>query len=217
MMTDRELQRRVLDELAREPEVDASKIGVVADQGVITLTGNAGTLSAKLRAESAARRVAGVEAVANELGIRSCDEYAPDDAAIAQRALSALEWNVSVPRESVKVTVSDGWLRLDGQVEWYYQKRAAEDAVKELFAVRGITNSIVVRPRVRPAEIKERVEAALRTDAVLSVRGISVEASDDKIVLTGNVRSLPEHENAIRAARSAPGVRRIIDHIAIRS
>ncbi len=211
------LQHDVLDELEWEPSLDASKIGVAADHGVITLTGFVHSFSDRWTAEHVAKRVAGVEAVANELEVRLTSLAAPNDADIAQRALSALDWNVSVPKGAVKVAVTEGWLTLEGNVEWYYQKRAAEDAVRSLFGVRGITNSVIVKPHVRAAEVKEKIEAALRRSAELDARNISVDATGDKVVLRGRVRSWAEHEDALQAAWSAPGVVRVEDHLAIRS
>lgn len=152
MKSDRQLQRDVLDELGWEPVLDVSKIGVAADHGVVTLSGYVSTFSERWQAENAAKRVSGVEAVANGLEIKTNAAQMPDDVSIAQRALSALEWDASVPKGTVKITVSRGWLRLEGDAEWNYQRRAAEDAVRNLFGVRGITNGIVVTRRMRVSE-----------------------------------------------------------------
>ena len=216
MKTDKTLQHDVLDELEWEPSLDASKIGVSADHGVVTLTGHVDTLAARLIAERATKRVAGVEAVANELEVAAPFATVPDDNSIAQHALSALEWNATVPPGTVKVTVSDGWLTLEGQVEWYYQKRAAEDSVCDLLGVRGLTDRIEVKPRVRAADVKEKIEAALRRNAELDAKRIVVEATGGRIVLKGTVRSWAEHEDAMNAAWSAPGVTRVEDHISIK-
>ena len=216
MKTDRELQHDVLAELEWEPSLDASKIGVTADHGVITLSGTVRTYSERWRAESVSKRVFGVEAVANEIDVKLPDRITPDDANIAQRALSALDWNVAVPKGRVKVTVAQGWITLEGEVEWYYQKNAAEDAVRNLMGVRGITNALLLRPRLHAGEVKEKIEAALRRNAEIDAKHISVEAREGTIVLRGDVRSWAEHEDAIHAAWSAPGVVHVEDHIAIR-
>lgn len=216
MKSDKELQHDVLDELEWEPSVDASKIGVAADHGVVTLTGRIASFAARAAAERAIKRVAGVEAVANELEVDSPLHEAPDDATIAQHALSALDWNVTIPHGAVKIAVTDGWLTLDGDVEWYYQKRAAIDTVRDLLGVRGITNRINVRPRVRALDVKSKIEAALRRSAELDAARITVDATDTKIVLKGTVRSWAEHEDALNAAWSAPGVTRVEDHLSIR-
>jgi len=216
MKTDRELQHDVIAELEWEPSLDASKIGVAADHGVITLNGTVRTYSERWRAETVSKRVFGVEAVANEIEVKLPDRITPDDANIAQRALSALDWNVAVPKGRVKVTVAQGWITLEGEVEWYYQKNAAEDAVRNLMGVRGITNAILLRPRLHAGEVKEKIEAALRRNAEIDAKHISVEAREGTIVLRGDVRSWAEHEDAIHAAWSAPGVINVEDHIAIR-
>ena len=148
---DRQLQHDVLEELGWEPELDVSKIGVAADHGVVTLTGYVRAFSELVQAEKAARRVAGVEALASELEIKPPVAQLTDDVSIAQRALSALEWDASVPKGTVRITVTRGWLKLEGDAEWNYQRRAAEDAVRNLFGVRGITNGIVVTARARAA------------------------------------------------------------------
>lgn len=216
LRSDRELQRDVIEELQWEPSLEASRIGVAADHGVISLTGHVDSYPARIQAERAARRVAGVEAVANDIEVEHLDMASPDDASIAQRALSALDWNVSVPKDRARITVTDGWLTLEGEVEWYYQKRAAEDAVRELMGVRGITNNMVVKPRVRAAEVKDKIEAALRRSAEVDAKKISVESTGSRIVLRGTVRSWAEHEDAVNAAWSAPGVTGVEDHLSIR-
>ena len=216
MRTDKELQHDVLAELEWEPGLDASKIGVAADHGVITLNGSVRTYSERWRAETVSKRVFGVEAVANEIDVKLPDRIIPEDPNIAQRALSALDWNVAVPKGRVKVTVAQGWITLEGEVEWYYQKNAAEDAVRNLMGVRGITNAIVLRPRLHAGEVKDKIEAALRRNAEIDAKHISVEAHEGTVVLRGDVRSWAEHEDAVHAAWSAPGVINVEDHIAIR-
>ena len=217
MKTDKELQHDVLDELEWEPRIDASKIGVSADHGVIALRGEVRSYAERWHAERAAKRVAGVEAVANDLAVDLPDVHTPSDADIAQRALSALEWHVAVPHKRVRITVSDGWLTLEGNVEWMFQRRAAEDAVRNLFGVRGITNSMNVRPHVHADQVKEKIEAALRRNAELDAEAIHVETHEGRVVLQGRVRSWAEHEDVIDAAWAAPGVVRVEDHIAVGS
>jgi len=216
MKNDRELQHDVIDELEWQPSVDASKIGVTADHGVVTLVGEVNTYSEKFEAEKAAKRVAGVQALANDLEVKVDDPRPPHDADIAQRALSAIDWNVAIPKGRVKVMVSSGWVTLEGDVEWMYQKRAAEDACRGLNGVRGITNNIAVRPRVEAGEVKHKIESALRRNAELDAQKITVETSAGNVILRGNVRSWAEHEDAVDAAWSAPGVTKVEDQLAIR-
>jgi osmotically-inducible protein OsmY len=216
MKSDRELQHDVIDELEWAPAVDASKIGVTADHGVVTLVGEVTTYSERFEAEKAVRRVAGVQGLANDLDVRVDEVRPPHDPDIAQRALSAIDWNVAIPKASVKVLVSRGWLTLEGQVEWMYQKRAAEDAVRSLNGVRGITNNVVVKPRVQASEVKHKIQSALRRNAELDSESILVDTEGGKVVLRGTVRSWAEHEDAIDAAWAAPGVIKVEDLLAIR-
>ena len=216
MRPDHEIQRDVMEELQVEAGLEATRIGVAADHGVVTLTGHVKDHSARLQAERAAKRVTGVEAVANEIEVTQLDMTTHDDASIAQRALSALDWTVSLPKGLVRVTVSDGWLTLEGEVEWFYQKRAAEDAVRDLMGVRGMTDNIIVKPHVRAADVKDRIAAALRRSAEIDAGRVVVEASGSRIVLRGAVRSWAEHEDAVNAAWAAPGVSAVEDHLSIR-
>ena|ERR1051326_1675521 len=212
---DRDLRRDVLDELDWDPEVDATKIGVTAADGVVTLTGIVRSFTDRWMAEKVVKRVAGVEGVANELHVALVDEDRRDDTDIAVSAINALEWNSRVPKDRVKITVREGWLQLEGDVEWEFQRRAAEDAVRWLRGVRGVTNAITVNPHVSASDVKQKIEMAIRRNAEVDANAIHVETVDTTVTLTGKVRSFAEREDAVHAAWSAPGVTRVIDHIAI--
>jgi osmotically-inducible protein OsmY len=212
------LQHDVQEELEWEPSVDAAHIGVAATQpGVVTLTGTVATYAEKTTADRAAKRVAGVRAVANDIEVRPLGSMKRTDTDLAQAVLRALEWDIAVPDEKIKVRVDDGWVTLEGEVALQSHRAAAENAVRRLAGVRGVTNQIrlQIMPTVKPAEVKDRIEAALRRSAEIDARGIQVDAKDSTIILRGRVRTWAERDEAERAAWAAPGVRNVEDQLII--
>jgi osmotically-inducible protein OsmY len=214
---DSELRRRVLAELDFEPTVDASTIGVAAKDGVVTLSGTVPSYVQKKNAEQAAKRVAGVKGVAEDLVIRLPGEFQRSDTEIAQSLLQALRFNLGVPRDKVQVTVEDGWVTLDGMVEWQVQKNAAENIVRYMMGVKGVTNRISLRPRVDAANVKAKIESAFTRHARLDSNRISVSATDSKVVLRGTVSTWREREDAEHAAWSAPGVSKVENNVTVSS
>lgn len=213
---DRKLRQDVVDQLEWEPSIDARKIGVAVDHGIITLTGHVSTYVEKTTAEKVVKQLQGVLAVANDIEVRLPIEAERDDTDIARAALNALDWNVAVPKEKIEVIVTKGWVTLEGAVEWYYQKREAEEAVRVLSGVRGVTNKIMVAARkIDVAGVKAKIEAALKRNAEIDAQKIIVETGDGQVTLRGNVRSWIEREDAVNAAWSAPGVTKVVDRIAI--
>jgi osmotically-inducible protein OsmY len=217
-MTDRALQRLVEDALGWEPGVGAASVGVSANNGIITLSGEVGSYTERSIAERAALKVYGVKAVANELNVRLASDLTRTDTDIAAAAATALQWNTVVPANRVTIVVSDGWVTLKGALSWHYQKEAAARAVRDLTGVRGVTNEIAVqplRPEVQTGDIQARIEAAFKRSAEIDARRVGVAAHDGKVTLTGNVRSWAERREAERVAWAAPGVTVVDDRITI--
>ncbi|NES13906.1 MULTISPECIES: BON domain-containing protein [Micromonospora] len=215
--TDQDIQSDVLDELTWEPRVRPNEIGVTVSEGVVTLTGWVDSYAKKWAAERAAHRVARVRAVANDLAVRIATSAEKSDPEIATAAGRALEWDAFVPIEALDVTVADGWVTLHGQVEWEYQRRAAERAVGRLTGVRGVSNGITVRPAVRPdgRDLAERIVDALARNGATEAEGISVRVHGDTAVLAGLVHSVPEREEIERVVWSAPGIREVHNHVTV--
>jgi osmotically-inducible protein OsmY len=216
MSEDRALQERVLSALEFEPAVDAAEIGVTAHDGVVTLRGSVKTYFEKTRAERAAARVYGVRALANDIEVLPDYARRESDPAIAAAVAGALAGDAAIPANAVRATVRDGWITLDGHVAWKYQRDAAEDALRRLYGVRGITNAIVVKPHARASDVRAKIEEAFERSAEIDAGSIHVaETFSGQVMLTGTVRSLGERRAAEQAAWSVPGVTLVDDRLAV--
>lgn len=215
MKTDLDIQHSVQYELEWEPSVDAAHIGVTANDGVVTLSGHVATHAERLAAERATKTVYGVRAVANELEVRLPDGHKRTDEDIATACANSLKQHSLVPSGRIKPTVSNGRIKLEGEVEWQYQRIAAEQAVRYLPGVVSLVNAITLKPRVSARDVKDKIEQALKRSAELDARRIDVRVDGGKVSLYGSVRSWIEKDEAMRTAWAAPGVVAVDDRVVV--
>lgn len=214
--TDVQLQKDVDDELRWDPSVTEKEIGVAADAGVVTLSGAVPTYAEKVAARHAAERVAGVRAVTDELVVATLVHHIRSDTAIARAIAASFDLNVQIPAGAIAASVSEGWVTLEGTVDWQFQRDAAKYVVCMLAGVRGVSSFVVVVPVVpAPTDVTHRIETALRRSAELDCKNIVVQIDDGRVTLHGTVRSWAERQDAERAAWSAPGVRAVIDRLLV--
>jgi hyperosmotically inducible protein len=216
-MTDKMLHQDILDEFEFDPSFDAAHIGVAVEGSVVSLTGHVGSYAEKISAVAAARRVKGVHAIADKIEVRYPFQAKTADDQIAKRALDILKWNTIVSSYPIEVLVQSGWVTLTGTVKWQFEKRAAEDCVRKLSGVIGVSNSITLQPRADAVNIKTKIEAALKRHAEVEANAIKVLVnSGNHVVLEGKVDSWDERRAAEDAAWSAPGVLDVDDRLTLR-
>jgi osmotically-inducible protein OsmY len=214
-MDDKTLRQSIIDELDFEPSIDAAHIGIAVENGVVTLTGHVGSYAEKIAAEDAVKRIKGVKAIAQDIEVRYPGAEKRSDDEIAKRALDILAWDVSVPNERIQVKVQKGLLTLSGEVDWYYQKQAAENAVRKLSGVVAVIDQIAIKAAVQPADVKRRIEDALKRNAEVEADNIRVAVSDGKVTLEGKVKAWYERQLVEQAAWAAQGVRAVEDRLYI--
>ncbi len=216
-MNDKQLRQLVVDELEYEPSIDAADIGVAAENGVITLNGHVPDYEQKMAAERAVWRVKGVMGIAQKIEVRLPTDKKWNDDEIAQRAVNTLEWNTLIPRDSIRVMVSDGWITLSGDVNWNYQREAAQTAVRKLGGVKGVSNGITLTSAVQAGDVKRRIRDALKRHAEVEAEAVHVDVrTDGTVYIEGRVDNWAEKRAVENAVWSAPGVRRIDDHLMFR-
>lgn len=212
--TDSQIQRDVMQELEWDPSVSHAHIGVSVSNGVVSLSGTVPSYSEKSAAERAAQRVADVKAVVEKIDVKLPSSSERDDQDIAHAVLQQFGWNIQVPEKDIKVTVEDGWVTLKGEVTWDFQRTAAESSIRHLTGVKGILNNLTLKvKRIDLGKVKQKIEDALKREAVKEAGRISVDVQGDKVVLRGKVRTFAEMEDAKWAAWSAPGVMSVDNQI----
>jgi osmotically-inducible protein OsmY len=215
MRPDSDIERDVKDELQWRPDLDATDIAVSVKNGVVTLTGFVHSYVDKYEAEAAAKHVAGVVGVANDIEIRLPGIDGKPDPEIARDAVAAIKSYLPLAGEQVKVVVKGGWVTLEGEVEWNYQRESAEKAVRWVKGVKGVTNLIALKSKVAPTEIQRKIEEAFRRNAEIDAKRITVETRGGEVILSGAVRSWAERQEAERVAWTMPGVTKVENRITI--
>ena len=215
-MTDLSLQQSIVEELHFDPQVNPAHIGVIVDKGVVTLTGHVTDYAQKQAAEAAVRRIKGVRAVADELEVRVANHKRTADDEIATRVADLFAWDARIPRDAIRITVHDGWVSLDGEVAWNFQRREAQEQAAKLSGLVGVINNIKVREKPPVAGIRKRIEEAFQRNAAIDAEAIDVNVDGRGAVrLEGIVHSWPERAAAENAAWSVPGVTRLESNLRI--
>jgi osmotically-inducible protein OsmY len=218
--SDTQLQADIMEELKWEPTIQAAEIGVAVKDGIVTLSGHVDSFAKKWAAERAVKRVFGVRGLTEEIKVKLITPLILKDEEIADTVAKVLSWNSGIPQHRIRTVVQDGHITLNGDVDWKYQKEAAEDSVRHLNGVTGVTNWISIKPAtpaVKESDVKNRIEGALRRNArlLLASQKIQVESSGNRVVLSGSVGSLAEFEEAEASAWSAPGVTEVLNNLTV--
>ena len=214
-MKDTTLRDSVESALDYEPSIDAANIGIAVENGVVTLSGHVASYAQKLAAERVVQGVNGVRGIAQEIEVRDpVGKHMADDE-IAARALKIISWDVTIPSDKIQVKVQKGWITLSGKVDWYFQRAAAEHAVRKLSGVLGVTNQILVSPTIAAGDVRRHIEDALKRSAEVEAKGITVSVSGSKVTLEGKIRNWRERKSIERAAWAAPGVASVDDRLVL--
>lgn len=214
--SDTELKSDVLAELKYEPSVNITDIGVLVKDGAVTLNGFATSYVEKWNAVSATKRVAGVRAIADDIVINFPHSPLRTDGDIAIAAANQIEWVTSIPAGAAKITVRDGWITVEGELEWGFQKSDVQDCLRRVAGVKGVNNQLTIRPKLAAADVKDAIESAFQRSALLDAARIQVETTGNKVTLRGNARNYAERDEAERVAWNAAGVLSVDNQIEVK-
>jgi osmotically-inducible protein OsmY len=215
MKSDLEIQKDVMDQLKSEPFLNSSKIGVAVNEGIVTLSGQVDMYSKKSHAEKATKKVSGVKAIAENIQVGISSAAHRTDTDIAEAVLSALKWNTMVPDENITVKVEGGIVKLEGELDWEYQRNQAKSSVENLMGVRAVVNGIVIKPKVSASDIVERIRSSFQRIASIDANKITAEVSGSRVILYGKSRSFTEREDAENTAWCVPGVTNVDNRIVV--
>lgn len=215
MKTDEQLKRDVEAELNWDPSINDAGIIVSTKDGVVTLGGHVPFYADRIFAEKAVKSVAGVRGLANDIEVKPNMAHQRPDSDIAESAVNALKASVAVPADAIKVVVRDGWITLEGKVAFQYQKTAAESAVRTLWGVKGITNSITIIPTVSASDIRSKIHRAYQRHAAIDANKVKIDVAGSTVTLSGEVHSWHEKDDAENAAWAAPGVKSVHNNLSV--
>ncbi len=215
MKTDSEIQKDVMEELKWEPFLNATEIGVAVKNGAVTLSGTVDSYLKKTTAEKAAKRVAGVKAVVEDIEVKYSTDIARNDTEVAQAVLNALKWHSAINEEKIKVKVENGIVTLDGEVDWDFQRNSVILQIENLIGIKKIVNNITVKSGVVPSELKRKISDAFHRSATVDAENIKVDVSGNTIILEGKVRSWAEKNDAEKAVWSSPGITKVKNKLEI--
>lgn len=214
-MSDLSLRKNILDELEFRPDINPANVGVAVENGVVTLTGHVSTYVQKNAIDRAVAAVKGVRAIAEEIEVRPTSQNRVTGDMIAARAANIISWTANVPEGSIKIKVQAGWITLEGQVDWQYERESILRAIHKLSGVVGVTNILTLRPRLDVVDVKRRIEEALQRSAQVDAKQIRVNVEGDVVKLEGTIHVLHERDIVARAAWAVPGVRKVEDHLMV--